>query len=126
MKNIPKDLCYTKTHEWVKKEDNNIVTVGITDHAQHQLGELVYVELPAIKKQIKAGDEVAVVESVKTAADVYSPVDGEIIAINEQLSSAPSQVNQDPYGNGWLFKVKTLNPKCENLLAAQAYEKTIE
>lgn len=125
MTNIPKELTYTKSHEWLRKEPNNIVTLGITDFAQHQLGDLVYVELPALNKQVKVGDEVAVVESVKTAADVYSPVAGEVIAINEELTSSPNKINQDPYGDGWILKIKTTDNSSE-LLKPEEYQKTIE
>lgn len=127
MSHYPKDLRYSSTHEWVRVEDNNTVTVGITEHAQHLLGDLVFVELPQLKRQTKSGEEVAVVESVKTAADVYSPARGEIIAVNEVLQQTPGQVNSDPYGAGWLFRLKVADPsELEKLLDAQKYQAMVE
>ncbi|MGA2222351.1 MAG: glycine cleavage system protein GcvH [Verrucomicrobiia bacterium] len=102
---IPKNLKYAKTHEWVRV-DGNVAVVGITDHAQQELTDIVYVELPSVGAQVEATKESAVVESVKAASDIYAPVSGEIVAANEELSSAPELVNEDPYGKGWLFKVK--------------------
>lgn len=107
--NCPHDLKYTDSHEWMRV-DGNEVTVGITDHAQSQLGDLVYVEVPMLGDEVFVGREVAVVESVKTAADVYSPVTGQIVSVNEVLAAQPELVNQDPYGKGWLFKVALQNP----------------
>ena len=106
----PHDLKYTESHEWILVNGNE-ATIGITDHAQGQLGDLVYVEVPMLADEVLAGVEAAVVESVKTAADVYSPVTGEVIAVNEELTAQPELVNQDPYGKGWLFKVAMQNPK---------------
>lgn len=127
MSHYPKDLRYSSTHEWVRIEDNNTVTVGITEHAQHLLGDLVFVELPQLQRQTKSGEEVAVVESVKTAADVYSPARGEIIAVNEALQQTPGQVNSDPYGAGWLFRIKIADPsELEKLLDAQKYQAMVE
>ncbi|MBS0350867.1 MAG: glycine cleavage system protein GcvH [Proteobacteria bacterium] len=127
MNQYPNELRYTSTHEWVKIEKDNTITVGITEHAQHQLGDLVYVELPELNKQVTAGKELAVVESVKTAADVYSPADGAVIAINESLRKNPELVNQDPYGNGWLFRLKINNaPELEKLLDAHKYQIMVE
>ena len=105
MSNCPKDLKYTESPEWLKI-DGDEVTVGITDHAQSQLGDVVFVELPLIADEAIKGKEAGVVESVKTAADIYSPVTGEIIAINEELAAQPEILNEDPYGKGWMFKVK--------------------
>lgn len=105
MSNCPQDLKYTESHEWLKVNGDE-VTVGITDHAQSQLGDIVFVELPLIADEVLKGKEAGVVESVKTAADIYSPVTGEVTAINEELTSQPETVNEDPYGKGWLFKVK--------------------
>lgn len=105
MSNCPQDLKYTESHEWLKVNGDE-VTVGITDHAQSQLGDIVFVELPLIAHEVLKGKEAGVVESVKTAADIYSPVTGEVTAINEELTSQPETVNEDPYGKGWLFKVK--------------------
>ena len=103
--NVPKNLRYAKTHEWVRAE-GDVAVVGITDHAQHELTDIVYVELPEIGARVEAGKECAVVESVKAASDIYAPVTGDIVAINEELSSAPELLNDDPYGKGWMFKVK--------------------
>jgi glycine cleavage system H protein len=107
--NIPKDLKYTKTHEWVRLE-GDVAVVGITDHAQHELTDVVYAEPPAVGAQLEADRECAVVESVKSANDVYSPVSGEVVAANEELNNAPGLLNDDPYGKGWMFKVKMSNP----------------
>ena len=103
--NVPKNLRYAKTHEWVRAE-GDVAVVGITDHAQHELTDIVYVELPEIGARVEAGKECAVVESVKAASDIYAPVTGDIVAINEELSHAPELLNDDPYGKGWMFKVK--------------------
>lgn len=126
MKKEPQNLLFSKTHEWVRNNGNNLFTVGVTQHAQHLLGELVFIELPILHRQVAEGDEVAVLESVKTAADVYSPVQGEIVAINEELQKDPAQLNQDPYGKGWLFKVKGNASLClENLIDSAAYNKIV-
>lgn len=107
MQHIPEDLKYTETHEWVLKDHNkNVATIGITDYAQEQLGELVFVDLPEVGLQVAAGDDVCVLESVKAAADVFSPVSGTIIAINEELEESPGLVNTDPYQDGWLYKIE--------------------
>ena len=103
--NIPKNLKYAKSHEWVRVE-GDIAVVGITDHAQHELTDVVYVETPAVDSRVEAGGECAVVESVKAASDIYAPVTGDIVEVNEELSRTPELVNQDPYGKGWMFKVK--------------------
>lgn len=119
---ILSDLKYTSTHEWARLEDDGSVTVGITDHAQQLLGELVFVELPAVGKAASVGGEVAVVESVKAASDVYAPVSGKVIAINEALVDTPELVNEDPYGGGWLFRLKlTHKEELNNLLDANTY-----
>jgi glycine cleavage system H protein len=106
MSEIPSDLKYTGTHEWVEDEGDGVVRVGITDHAQGLLGDMVYVELPEIGRSVDAAEECAVVESVKAASDVYSPVRGEIVEVNELLADNPDLVNKDPYGDGWLFRVQ--------------------
>ena len=124
MSNIPQQLNYTKTHEWVRK-DEEYLTVGITDHAQTMLGDLVYVELPELETSMEEGQECAVVESVKAAADVYCPVQGEIIEINEDVIENPQLINQDPYGKGWLFRVKPFEHKGEALLNATEYTKVV-
>jgi glycine cleavage system H protein len=128
MSNIPADLKYTKSHEWVRTLANGNVEVGITDHAQGALGDLVFVEVPEVGRALTKGGAAAVVESVKAASDVYSPVSGEVIANNsDALSATPELVNSDPYGQGWLFKVKPSNSgELAKLLDAKAYEKVVE
>lgn len=127
MSEIPSDLRYTESHEWVRAEDDGILQVGITDHAQSQLGDLVFVELPEVGDGVKAGDACAVVESVKAASDVYSPVSGEVTAVNESLQDSPELVNQDAYGDGWLFAIKPEDEgEMENLLDAEAYGDSLE
>ena len=127
MSECPSDLRYSKSHEWVRIGDDNTVTVGITDHAQCQLGDLVFVDLPEVDLAINAGDEVAVVESVKTAADIYAPLAGSVIEVNAELDAEPSAVNQEPYGKGWLFRVKANDlSELDNLMSAEDYAKTIE
>jgi glycine cleavage system H protein len=103
--NVPKNLKYAKTHEWVRVE-GDLAVVGITDHAQHELTDVVYVETPAVDSHVEAGKECAVVESVKAASDIYAPVSGDVAAVNEELSQAPELLNQDPYDKGWMFKIK--------------------
>jgi glycine cleavage system H protein len=109
MSNVPADLKYTRTHEWVRSLKDGTVEIGITDHAQHSLGDLVFVEVPEVGRQVGAGEPVAVVESVKAASDVYSPVAGEVMAGNPELATVPELVNQDPFGGGWLMRVKPAN-----------------
>src|SRR5689334_22018165 len=106
---VPADLKYAKSHEWVRL-NGDVATVGITDHAQHELTDVVFVELPAVGKKLKAGEACAVVESVKTASDIYSPLSGEVTEINKPVVDDPSLVNSDPYGAGWFFKLKLANP----------------
>lgn len=106
MSELPGDLRYTNEHEWLRQEDDGSVTVGITDHAQNALGDLVYVELPEVGQVVEAGGEMAVVESVKAASDVYAPIAGEVIGINEELSDDPEKINADPYGDGWIVKLQ--------------------
>jgi len=106
MSNLPEELKYTKEHEWIRDEGDGTVTVGITDHAQELLGDLVFVELPEVGASLETGGDCAVVESVKAASDVYSPLDGEVTAVNEALGDAPETINDDPYGEGWIFKMK--------------------
>jgi len=123
MSEIPSDLKYTSTHEWVREEDDGTLTVGITEHAQHLLGDLVFVELPELNGEYKMGSECCVVESVKAASDVYAPVSGEVIAINEALNHRPELVNSDPYGEGWLFQLSPLDAaEVDELLDADTYE----
>lgn len=126
MSEIPSDLFYSKTHEWVRLEEEGIYAVGITDHAQSQLGDLVFVDLPDTAIDVHAGDEVVVVESVKTAADVYSPLSGHIIEINEILNNDPSRVNKDPYGDGWMYRIQISDiAEMEHLLDAESYQDEI-
>ena len=120
--NIPTDLHYTKSHEWVRRAEGGAVEVGISDHAQSALGDLVFVEVPEAGRTVKAGEACAVVESVKTASDVYSPVGGKVIAGNSALATQPELLNQDPYGAGWLFRVQTNEPiEDSTLLSAANY-----
>jgi len=105
MSNVPEELCYTKSHEWIRLDEDGTITVGITDHAQEQMGDLVYVELPDVGRTFDSQEELAVVESVKAASDVYSPLAGEVSEANDVLIDAPELVNSDPYGKGWLFKM---------------------
>jgi glycine cleavage system H protein len=120
--NVPKDLYYTRTHEWIRLVDE-IAVVGITDYAQEQLGDLTFVELPAPDETVSAHDEVAVIESVKAASDVYAPVSGTIIEVNEALNDRPEMINSDPYGAGWMFKIKVLKlSDVKHLLSADEYE----
>lgn len=122
----PADLKYAKTHEWVKVE-GDVAIIGIDDYAQAALGDLVFVELPAIGKSVAAGADLAVVESFKTASDVYAPVAGVVVEVNEALKDTPETVNQSPYGEGWLVKLKIGNPAELNaLLSADAYAETIK
>ena len=110
MSNIPSDLRYTKSHEWVRREQNGTVAIGISDHAQSALGDLVFVEVPDVGRTVSAGEACAVVESVKAASDVYSPVSGKVIASNAALATQPELLNQDPYGAGWMFRVQPNSP----------------
>ncbi len=119
--NVPSDLKYAESHEWVRVEDG-VATVGISDHAQAELTELVYVELPEVGRALKAGEPCAVVESVKTASDVYSPVSGEVVDSNKALEDNPGLANGDAFGEGWFFKVKLSAPEeVDALLSAEAY-----
>ena len=106
MSELPGDLTYTDEHEWLRQEEDGSVTVGITDHAQSALGDLVYVELPEVGASVESGGEMAVVESVKAASDVYSPVTGDVVAVNEELADEPEKINSDCYGDGWIAKIK--------------------
>jgi glycine cleavage system H protein len=122
MSDVPKQLQYTKEHEWIRREDDGTVVVGITDHAQHQLGELVYCELPEAGRTLKPGDAMAVVESTKAASDVYAPLAGTVTAVNPALTSQPELVNTDPYGAGWLVRLKPADAgSAKGLLDASAY-----
>jgi glycine cleavage system H protein len=119
----PDNLKYTKSHEWVKQEADGTVTVGITFHAQSQLGDVVFVETPAAGRKVKQGEECGVIESVKAAADIYAPLSGEVVAANGDLADAPEKINQDPYA-AWMFRIKPGNPaELAGLLDAAAYQK---
>ncbi len=123
MSDVPSDLKYTREHEWVRVEDESTVTIGVTDHAQAQLGDLVFVEVPEVGQSLGAGDAAAVVESVKAASDVNAPVAGEVIAANEQLDESPELVNNDPFGEGWIYQMRIENPDAlEELMGAGDYE----
>lgn len=123
--NVPQELKYSESHEWIRTEADGSVTVGITDHAQGQLGDMVYVELPEVGRRVRAQEACAVVESVKAASDVYAPLEGEVMAINEALKATPEQINQDAYA-AWFFKLKpTSTGALQGLLEADAYKKLI-
>jgi glycine cleavage system H protein len=127
MSTIPEDLKYLATHEWVQQGEDNIVTVGITDHAQDLLGDVVFVELPEVGAVLTAGDEAGVVESVKAASDIFCPVTGEVVAVNESLEEAPELVNNAPYDDGWFFKVRISEPdELDDLLSAEDYATVCE
>ena len=122
MSNIPNELKYTESHEWVRDEGDGVFTIGITDHAQELLGDLVFVDLPEVGDSVDAGAECGVVESVKAASDLYSPVSGEITEVNTVLGDTPETINQDAFGDGWIYKVQPSNPtEIEGLLDAEAY-----
>ncbi len=123
MSETPEEIRYAKSHEWARLEEDGTVSVGISDHAQDALGDVVFVEQPEVGSELAAGDEAGVVESVKAASDIYAPVSGEVIAINEALEDEPEIVNSDPYGDGWFFKIKpSALDDLERLLSAQEYQ----
>lgn len=123
MSNIPTELKYIASHEWLRLEDDGTITVGITDHAQDLLGDVVFVELPEVGATIAVDDEISVVESVKAASDVYAPISGEVVAINESLEDDPEIINSDPYGDGWFFRMKPDNMEdYEVLMSAEEYQ----
>jgi glycine cleavage system H protein len=120
---IPSDLKYTKSHEWVRQAENGTLEIGITDHAQSALGDLVFVEVPDVGRALSAGEACAVVESVKAASDVYSPLTGKVVANNDALSAKPELLNEDPYGAGWLFRLQGSGPlDAASFMNASAYE----
>lgn len=123
MSNVPADLCYTKSHEWARLENDGTITIGISDHAQQALGDLVFVEAPEAGRHLSAGEACAVVESVKAASDVYSPVTGEVVASNAELGGQPELINSDPYGAGWIMRIRP-DDKAQfaSMLDAKAYE----
>jgi len=123
--NVPPDLKYTKSHEWLRREGAT-ATIGITDHAQHELTDVVFVELPAVGRRINAGESCAVVESVKTASDIYAPVSGEVVAVNADLAGHPDLVNSSPYAGGWFFKIQLSQPAdVDGLLTPESYTRQI-
>ena len=127
MSNIPSELKYATSHEWVRNEGDNIVTVGITEHAQDLLGDMVFVELPEVGDNVSTGDDICVAESVKAASDIYAPVTGEILEVNEELEDSPELVNSDSFGGGWLFKIKMEDAgELESLLDAEGYANSID
>ncbi len=127
MSELPGDLLYTKDHEWLRREDDGTVTIGITDHAATALGDLVYVELPEVEQDVEAGGEMAVVESVKAASDVYAPIAGSIAAINEDLADDPEKINAEPYGEGWIVRMEPAADIDENeLMSPDAYQQLLD
>lgn len=127
MSNVPDDLQYTKTHEWIRSLPDGSVEIGITDHAQHALGDLVFVEVPAAGRTLAVDEACAVVESVKAASDVYSPLAGEVVAGNPQLASTPEAINTDPYGDGWLMRLRPTNGTASaGLMSADEYRKLLQ
>ncbi|MCB1722756.1 MAG: glycine cleavage system protein GcvH [Chromatiaceae bacterium] len=124
---VPSDLKYTKSHEWVRIDDDGVVTIGITDHAQELLGDLVFVELPEVGSQLAAGTECAVVESVKAASDVYTPLSGEVVEVNDALAEAPETINQEAYEGGWIFRLRLSDPQeLDALMDADTYAEHAE
>lgn len=127
MSELPGDLLFTSEHEWLRREDDGSVTVGITDHAQAALGDLVYVELPEVGQDVDSGGDMAVVESVKAASDVYAPIDANVVAVNEDLIDDPEIINADPYGDGWIVRLQPFADIDENaLLAPDAYQALLD
>lgn len=127
MSEIPSELKYARTHEWARLEEDGTVTVGITDHAQEALGDVVFVEQPEVGAQLAAQEEAGVVESVKAASDIYAPVSGTVVAINDTLEDAPENVNEDCYGDGWFYKIEPDDPAdLDELLDAEAYAELLD
>ncbi|CAI1913674.1 MULTISPECIES: glycine cleavage system protein GcvH [Serratia] len=127
MSNVPTELKYASSHEWVRAEGNGVYTVGITEHAQELLGDMVFVDLPELGRTVAAGEDCAVAESVKAASDIYAPISGEIVAVNGELESSPELVNSEPYGDGFLFQIKASDEgELANLLDAAAYQASID
>lgn len=127
MSELPGDLLYTNDHEWLRREDDGTVTIGITDHAATALGDLVYVELPDIEQDVESGGEMAVVESVKAASDVYAPIAGNIVAVNEDLADEPGKINSEPYGEGWIVRMTPSEDIDESdLLTPDAYQQLLD
>ncbi|EAR61111.1 glycine cleavage system protein GcvH [Neptuniibacter caesariensis] len=127
MSNIPSELKYVASHEWIRVEGDGTVTIGVTDHAQDLLGDVVFVELPEVGAEVAMGDESGVVESVKAASDIYAPLSGEVVEVNEELEDSPELVNSDPYADGWFFKLKLSDQdELNELLDAEAYNDLCE
>ena len=127
MSNVPTELKYASSHEWVRAEGNGVYTVGITEHAQELLGDMVFVDQPEVGRSVAAGEDCAVAESVKAASDIYAPISGEIVAVNCELESSPELVNSEPYGDGFLFQIKASDEgELANLLDAAAYQASID
>ena len=126
MSEVPSELKYTESHEWLRVEDDGLITVGISDHAQALLGDLVFVELPEAGTEFVTGDECCVVESVKAASDVYMPISGEVVEVNEALADEPEIINNSPYDNGWLFKIRPSADELADLMDADAYQAEID
>ncbi len=126
MSELPGDLEYTDEHEWLRREDDGSVTVGITDHAQAALGDLVYVELPEVDQDLETGGEMAVVESVKAASDVYAPVAGTVLEVNEELADDPEKINADPYGDGWIVKIRPESLDDAKLMTPDEYQALLD
>ncbi len=122
MSELPGDLLYTNEHEWLRREDDGSVTIGITDHAQSALGDLVYVELPEVGQDLDSGGDMAVVESVKAASDVFAPITGNVVAVNEELSDDPEKINSDPYGDGWIVRLQPGAGDDGDLMTPVAYQ----
>ncbi len=127
MSNVPSELKYVSSHEWIREEGDGVVTIGITDYAQESLGDVVFVETPDVGAEVSAGDDAGVVESVKAASDIYAPLSGTVIEVNEELEDAPENVNNDPYGDGWFFKLKVSDAaEMDELLSADEYQEQCE
>ncbi len=127
MSELPGGLLYTAEHEWLRREDDGSVTIGVTDHAQAALGDLVYVELPEVGQDVDSGGDMAVVESVKAASDVYAPIDGSIVAVNEELADDPEKINADPYGDGWIVRLQPSDSIDESaLMDPDAYQELLD
>lgn len=124
MSSIPQELSYTRTHEWVRREDDGIAVVGITDNAQDELGDVVFVDLPEEGATFSAGDSFGAIESVKAVSDLYAPVGGEVVEVNSVLNDSPEKVNEEPYGDGWIVKLRVSDEG--DLLSAEEYEKVLE
>lgn len=127
MSNVPNELKYSKEHEWLRKEADGSYSVGITEHAQELLGDMVFVDLPEVGSTVKAGDDCAVAESVKAASDIYAPIGGKIVAVNEALEDSPELLNSEPYGDGWIFKIEASDEsEVAALLNAEAYQALLD